>query len=184
MSDSDGDEDILEIGSGLNPDDRATVTVDIRTDLEYIDVGGVDIGTDQLPFDDRSFSRVIADNVLEHIPPGQIGHVFEEVDRVLQPKGVFEVIIPHAGTWAARTDPTHYGTGGWTPDIEKYFTGELQEYWPGINWDVSTAAKLEVPTFLRTSLRLSVRINHGGLSTELAKLPFVTGTVEFVAEKN
>lgn len=183
MSNSNKNEDILEIGSGLNPDDRATVTLDIRTDLDHIDVGGIDIGTDQLPFDTGSFSRVIADNVLEHIPPGNIGHVFEEVDRVLRSNGVFEVIIPHAGTWEARTDPTHYGTGGWTPDVEKYFTGELQEYWPEIDWDVSTTAKLEAPTFLRTSLRLSVCTEHGGISTELVKLPFVSGTVDFIARK-
>ena len=177
------DEAVLEIGAGRSPDPRATVTLDIRSDLEHVDYGGVDVAHDRWPFEDDRFDRVVARHVLEHVPPDRLGDLFEEADRVLTDGGAFEIVVPHAGSWDANTDATHYGTGGWTPDVEGYFTGDLEPYWPNLDWDVTARAHLSVPSFLRESVRLSFTTGNGGLSTELVKIPFVTGVVTVLARK-
>ena len=175
---------VLEIGAGCVPDDRSTMTLDIRTDLEHIDHPGVDVGVDEWPIESESVDMVIANHVVEHIPPARIGHLFEEVDRVLTEGGIFHVVTPHVGSWAAATDPTHYGTGGWTPSVTDYFTGELEQYWPDLQWNAYAWATLTFPTFFRERRRVELRVSDGGLSFELLKSPFVTGVTEFIAEMN
>ena len=172
---------ILEIGAGQSPDPRATETLDIRQDLEHIDYGGVDIGVDEWPVERDSVDQVIANHVLEHVPPERIGYVFSEVDRVVRSGGEFIVRVPHAGSWEAATDPTHQGTGGWTPDIVQYFSGELEEYFPELAWDVTAEADLSFPLFLRERLRVSILVERGDISHELMKIPFVSGEVHFRA---
>lgn len=175
--------EILEVGAGLKPTQEATITLDIRTDLDHIDYGGVDIGADNWPLEDGSVETVIANHVFEHVPPENVGHVFAEVDRVLVPGGTFRMRTPHAGTWASATDPTHQGTGGTTPDIKKYFTGDLEEYWPEIDWDVEAWTAVKFPLFVRTNWRIERKIYDGTLAHQLLKIPFVTGEVFFTAEK-
>ncbi|WP_096389002.1 methyltransferase domain-containing protein [Halopenitus persicus] len=175
------EERILEIGAGQSPDSRATETLDIRDDLEHIDYSGIDIGADEWPVGNDSIDMVIANHVVEHVSPESIGHIFEEVDRVVQKGGRFHVIVPHTGTWQAATDPTHQGTGGWTPDIVEYFTGNLEEYFPKLKWNVSAKANLSFPLFLRERLRLHFTISSGSISSEIVKIPFVSGEVEFWA---
>lgn len=172
---------ILEIGAGQSPDPRATETLDIRQDLEHIDYGGVDIGVDEWPVEPDSVDQVIANHVIEHVPPDQIGHVFSEVDCVVRSGGEFIVRVPHAGSWEAATDPTHQGTGGLTPDIVQYFSGELEEYFPELAWDVTAEADLSFPLFLRERLRVSILVERGDISHELMKIPFVSGEVHFRA---
>lgn len=176
-----GDERVLEVGAGQSPDTRATETLDIRDDLEHVDFGGVDIGEDRWPVEADSVNMVIANHVVEHVPPERLGHVFKEVDRVVKSGGRFLVVTPHSGTWEAATDPTHQGTGGWTPDIVQYFTDELEPYFPELDWEVEAQANLSFPLFLRESLRLNVSVSRGGISNELVKIPFVSGEVEFEA---
>lgn len=172
---------VLDIGAGMNPDSRATETLDIREDLPNIDYPGVDIGNDEWPIESNRYEAVIANHVLEHVSPSEIKHVFDEVDRVLTTGGTFHAVVPHAGTWDAYTDPTHQGTGGWTPDVNGYFNGELEPYFTDLGWRTKTVAHLEFPTLLRPTLRLSGTTSDGTVSTELVKLPLVTGTVSFEA---
>lgn len=172
---------VLEIGAGQSPDKRATETLDIREDLDHIDYCGVDISKDQWPVEDDSVDVVVANHVLEHVPPEGIGYVFDEVDRVVLSNGEFHAVVPHAGSWQAATDPTHQGTGGWTPDVAKYFTGKLEEYFPELDWDVETRANLSFPLFLREALRFQFSISRGDISNEVVKVPFVSGEVEFKA---
>jgi SAM-dependent methyltransferase len=175
------DKRVLEIGAGQSPDSSATETLDIRDDLSHIDYPGVDIGKDRLPVEDNSIDHVIANHVLEHVSPESLGHVFHEVDRVLKSGGTFQVVTPHSGSWQAATDPTHQGTGGWTPDVVKYFDGQLEGYFPELDWDVRARAKLSFPLFVREHLRLTWSISRGDVSHELIKIPFVSGEVEFEA---
>ena len=175
------DRRVLEIGAGQSPDPRATETLDIRDDLDHIDYGGVDVGKDRLPLEADSVDLLVANHVIEHVPSEAISHLFSEIDRVVRPSGRLHVIIPHAGTWQAATDPTHQGTGGWTPDVVKYFTGELEEYFPELEWDVEAQANLSFPLFLRENRRLRFSVSRGDISNELVKLPFVSGEVEFNA---
>lgn len=175
------DEKVLEVGAGQSPDPRATETLDIRDDLDHLDYAGVDIGTDEWPIPDESVDLVVANHVVEHVPAECIGHLFSEVDRVVKPGGRFHVVTPHAGTWQAATDPTHQGTGGWTPDIVQYFTADLEEYFPELDWEVSGTANLSFPLFLRENLRLEFSVSRGSISNEIVKIPFVSGEVEFWA---
>ncbi|WP_430504719.1 methyltransferase domain-containing protein [Haloparvum sp. PAK95] len=177
------EENILEVGAGQNPTEEATITLDIREDLDHIDHGGVDIGDDEWPIEESSISEVIANHVFEHIPPENIGHVFSEIDRVLISGGQFRMRTPHAGTWASATDPTHQGTGGTTPDITKYFTGELEEYWPHLDWNVEAWTQIEFPLFLRSRFRVTKKVYNGVWAHQILKIPFVTGEVFFEAKK-
>lgn len=173
--------DVLEIGAGESPDPRSTVTLDIRDDLDHIDIPGVDIGSDRWPIKDSSVTMVLAHQVLEHVPPEKIGHVFRETYRVLQPGGTFHAQLPHAGTWGADTDMTHQGTGGTTPSVSEYFSGQLEDYWPDIKWTANAWAIVEGPIFIRPSMRIRYRTTNGRRSYELVKIPFVTANVVFEA---
>lgn len=173
------DRRVLEIGAGQSPDPRATETLDIRDDLDHIDYGGVDVSTDRLPIEPDSVDLIVANHIVEHVPGESIGHLFSEIDRVVRPGGRFHAVMPHAGTWQAATDPTHQGTGGWTPDVVKYFTGELEEYFPELEWDVEARANLSFPLVLRESRQLRFSVSRGDLSNELVKVPLVSCEVEF-----
>ncbi|WP_440005430.1 hypothetical protein [Halomicrococcus sp. SG-WS-1] len=174
---------VLEIGAGQHPHPRSDSTLDIRSDLDHIDYPGVDIGEDVWPIENESVSEILAYHVVEHVPPNRVGHVFQEVDRVLVSGGTIHIELPYSGTYAAATDLTHYGTGGTTAGIDRYFTGDLEEYWPNLDWDVTSYAELEFPLFVRSSLRFNVRMTNSELVHELIKIPFVTGKVIFDATK-
>lgn len=175
--------EILEIGAGITPHPRSTTTLDIRDDLDYIDHSGVDIGEDQWPFEDESVDEVICYHVLEHVPPNRIGHVFQELDRVLVSGGKIHIELPHTASYNAMTDPTHYG-GGWTLGIVGYFNGDLETYWPDIDWDVNAWAEITLPLFVRPEWRQTVRTTDPLRTYQLVKLPFVTADVVFEATKN
>lgn len=175
--------EVLELGAGESPYSEADVTVDIREDLYDVDHGGVDVGSDRLPVDDASFDVVVMFQVLEHIPPDRIGHLFRECDRVLRSEGVLHIELPHAGTISAHTDLTHRGTGGTTPAVRRYFDGGSQQYWSDLQWDVDVWAELSAPTVVAGSRRLSWRVREASVSHALTKLPFVTGSVTIQAIK-
>ena len=124
-------ERILEIGAGETPHPKMTDTLDIREDLAEIDFPGVDIGSDVWPLEDESVDRILAIDVIEHVPGNQLGHVWEEADRVLRPGGELQARLPHAGTWEAYTDLTHAGTGGTTPSVCAKFEPGPHGYWSG-----------------------------------------------------
>lgn len=80
---------------------------------------------DGIPVPDGSVSAVRASHVLEHIPAGRDRiAVFNEVHRVLEPGGTFQVIVPMVtGTWHAFADPTHVSF--WVPESFHYFDGRI-----------------------------------------------------------
>lgn len=175
---------VLELGAGESPHASATTTLDIREDLDHIDVAGVDVGRDEWPVESEAFDRVIAFDLVEHVPGERLGHVFDEVDRVLRPGGEFVARMPHAGTWEAWTDLTHAGTGGTTPSVVEEFAEEgVHGYWSGLGWEVEARAELSFPSILRRSRRARVETTNGNVSAELVKIPFVTGLVFVEARK-
>ena len=79
-----------------------------------------------IPVADGTVESVRCSHLMEHIPSGydRIG-VFNEVWRVLQPGGTFEIIVPlfsgDSFGWAA--DPTHVSI--WVEQSFWYFTGQM-----------------------------------------------------------
>lgn len=174
---------VLEIGAGLNPCRLADQTLDIRDDLSHIDYPGVDIGEDEWPVAADAVDVILAYDVLEHVRPESIGHVWDEADRVLKSGGRLVAHLPHAGTWAAWTDPTHQGTGGTTPSIESKWHDGPHGYWSDLNWDVRAYAEVLVPSVAPSKAQLSVTVDSGELTAELVKIPFVTAYVWIEATK-
>lgn len=174
---------ILEIGAGLNPTPHADKTLDIRDDLNHIDYPGIDIGRDEWPLDEEAVDVIIAYDVIEHVPPELIGHVWEEADRILKPGGRLIAHLPHAGTWAAMTDPTHQGTGGTTPSIAAKWDDTAHGYWSHLGWNVESYAELSFPTLFPSWSQITINISNGHLTSELVKIPFVDAYVWIDATK-
>ena len=80
----------LEIGSGTKPK-QGYVHFDIRK-LQGTDVVG---DAKKLPFKDKEFESVYSRFFLEHLPRKDALLVLKEVFRVLQNKGLIEIIVPN-----------------------------------------------------------------------------------------
>lgn len=79
---------------------------------------------DGIPLPDGSVESARCAHLMEHIPAGQQRiDAFNEVRRVLQPGGTFEVIVPLFPCWGAIADPTHVSF--WVRESFGYFTGEI-----------------------------------------------------------
>lgn len=78
----------------LNADLVPTSTTDLTLDLD-----------EPLPFEDASFTHVVAHNVLEHVQ--DVMAAVSELDRVLAPGGVLQIEVPHIGSYNHGTDVTH-----------------------------------------------------------------------------
>lgn len=99
----------LEIGAGLGNQiqhedlrDQTYVATDIRPEMieaierDYPNAEAVLLDAQQgLPFPDDEFDRVIAVQVLEHLP--DLPPALDEISRVMKPGGRFIVIIPCEG---------------------------------------------------------------------------------------
>lgn len=175
---------VLELGAGPHPRPETHIILDI---VDYKPVDYVcDIGEDKWPLSDESVSRIVGDEILEHIPRDRIDHVFREADRVLESGGTIRFQFPHPGTDNAVNDPTHRDLGGFTPYIASYFTETPPglAYWGDLDWEVDSYAVISFPSIVRHSLRPSVTIRRGDVSYELTKIPFVSAYTIFKAIKN
>jgi SAM-dependent methyltransferase len=108
------EERILNLGAG-----ESTIG-DIRFDISrhgWPDVQGT---AAELPLAAATFDRVLADQVLEHLPSEKVVATLNEVYRVLKPGGTLEVYVPHADSRLSHQDPTHKST--WTYRTVDYFT--------------------------------------------------------------
>ena len=84
---------------------------DIRDEwinLDKIALPGVDVVVDvehaPLPFDDDEFDEILCKDILEHV---EYIPVLRELHRVLSPKGILEIRVPHFTSRENFVDPTH-----------------------------------------------------------------------------
>ncbi len=92
-------------------------------DLATTRVGAVQGDALRLPFPDGTFDRVIASEVLEHIPADEVA--MGELTRVLRPGGTMAVTVPRCGPEAinwALSDQYHNVPGG---HVRIYRYGQL-----------------------------------------------------------
>lgn len=87
---------------------------------------GVDLVSDlrftPLPFKDNQLETVYASHFLEHLDFHEVVYLFNEVWRVMQQHGIFEIVVPHAQSYGHLTDLSH--KTAWTEDTFGYFTPE------------------------------------------------------------
>lgn len=93
---------VLNLGCGSKIYGGNVVNVDISNRP------GVNIAADlngKFPFEDCFCDGIIADNVIEHLT--DLISFMNEAHRVLKPKGLLEVWVPHFKSDWAVADPTH-----------------------------------------------------------------------------
>jgi predicted SAM-dependent methyltransferase len=92
-----------------------------------------DLNTFPYPLEANGASEVLMDNVLEHLE--DIPAVMVEVYRILEPGGLFRIVVPYAKADWAYQDPTH----------RHYFTERSMDYFTrGGRYDFYTGEKFEL----------------------------------------
>jgi ubiquinone/menaquinone biosynthesis C-methylase UbiE len=76
-----------------------------------------------IPFPDEYFDSITAWEVIEHIPPKMELRMFEEVDRVLKPGGVFYLSTPYKSLIAMVFDPAW-----WLISHRHYSVQDLKQF--------------------------------------------------------
>lgn len=106
----------LNLGSGLkklegyiNIDNRIEMSPDLLWDVRK-----------GIPYPDNSIIEVNADNFLEHIEQSKVIPLMNEVHRVLNPEGVFNIVVPSTDGRGAFQDPYHVSF--WNINSFLYYT--------------------------------------------------------------
>ena len=86
---------------------------------------------DGIPLPDASVELARCSHLMEHIPSSDRIAAFNEVWRVLEPGGTFEVIVPLFPGYGAIADPTHVSL--WVEQSFWYFTGRMA---PGADYGI------------------------------------------------
>lgn len=111
----------LEIGCGKHKE-KGAIGVDIfRTDATDI---VCDLNGRHLPFDENTFDRVYARDVLEHL--ADIKAVMEEIHRVCKNNAEVHIRVPHFSSTHAYGDFTHRHF--FNTESFNYFTGGFGQY--------------------------------------------------------
>lgn len=81
------------------------------TGMDNAALPGVDIVRDLMdvpyPFPDQSADEIYLNHVIEHFVFADGQRIMSEAHRVLRPRGVVHIRLPHVFTIAAWADPTH-----------------------------------------------------------------------------
>ena len=107
----------LDVGGGGNPQEGCMV-------MDKRKLDGVDVIHDwheiPWPFADETFTRILLIHVVEHFFPWKTFDIFNELWRIMKPKGVVMIVTPYAGSVGFHQDPTHIH--GWVEQTPLYFT--------------------------------------------------------------
>lgn len=100
---------VLNIGSGS--DEAKQLPHAVNIDISPAGKPDIVASGYELPFQDGSFTVVMASHVLEHFPPSDIPKVLNEWLRVLHPKGLLRIAVPDGNMALAelRDGVTHKG---------------------------------------------------------------------------
>jgi SAM-dependent methyltransferase len=99
----------------------------------------LDLDREALPFADGSVDEVRSSHFLEHIEHDRLGHVFDEVARVLRPGGEWLIVGPY-GNSAEGMFPGHvvFLTEKWfrlNPVFQAHFEIVHERYTPSDDWE-------------------------------------------------
>ena len=108
----------LNLGCGKNKLD-GYINIDKSAEVEPDLCHDITVG---LPFETSEIDEVRAFDILEHIPPGKVIHVINEIWRVLKPGGLFEHFTPSTDGRGAWQDPTHVSF--WNYNSWFYYTNK------------------------------------------------------------
>lgn len=173
----------LNVGAGMTSE--GDVTLDV---LAHVNPD-VQATATHLPFVDESFSKVIMDQVLEHVPHDDVPQLLAEVYRVLLPDGTLEARVPHAATRLADQDPTHRSR--WTYRTPEYYTdGNFSWYYDDWGFDFTLEERTvvvwvypELPLSGVRSKLLQLRNRAFGVRDEYLYKPHVAGSLHFTLGK-
>lgn len=172
--------DVAQLGAAMIAEDQAPLGARldcIRADALH------------LPFENDSFHRVIASEVMEHIPNDEVA--MREVHRVLKPGGVAVVTVPRR--WPERinwllSDEYHSNVGG---HVRIYSRDELESKLQRVELHPFThhyAHALHTPYWwLKCAVGVDrdlfiTKAYHSFLVWDLTKRPFVTRATEQVLD--
>ena len=118
---------MLDLGCGGNKQ-QGFIGMDMR------EIPGVDIVHDAevfpYPLEDESCAVIKASHLVEHIKPWLTIDLFNECWRLLEPKGLFMIATPYAGSHGFWQDPTH--CNGFNESTFAYFDPSHQSGLYGI----------------------------------------------------
>jgi len=91
---------------GIEPtvdDIKTSIDNNSSNKVEFIVASGLN-----LPFEDKSFDICVCSEVLEHIPENKEINLFNEINRVLLPGGIFYLTTPNNSVLSKYLDPAWY----------------------------------------------------------------------------
>lgn len=107
---------ILHLGCG-HMGIKGAVNHDITKHGDHVDVAH-DLDQMPWPWPEETFEKIIAFDVVEHLKC-EMNQWLNEAWRILEPRGLFLVRVPHYQHENAFTDPTH----------RRFFTPRTFDYW-------------------------------------------------------
>lgn len=114
----------VDLGAGTRKKDGFFgIDIDKYEGVDHI----LDLRFNPLPFEDRQLEHVYASHFIEHLSFDEAIYLFNEVWRCLKVGGTFEIIVPHALSYAQYSDLSH--KSAWTEDTFGHFTPENKYYY-------------------------------------------------------
>lgn len=78
-------------------------------------------------FTDNSIEEILANHFIEHIEQNKVIKTFNEIYRILEIGGLFEIFVPPTTGRGAFCDPTHRSY--WNEWSFRYYDKEWEGYW-------------------------------------------------------
>lgn len=114
--------------------------------IDKTQYGGIDLVMDLryaiLPFADNQLEYAHASHFLEHLTFEEVLHFMNEVYRVMEVGGKFEIVVPHGFSYAGMSDLSHKTF--WVEDTFGYFSPDNKYFYEWEYIDPRTQEKKQV----------------------------------------